>query len=185
MTNFVIACNLFIGCNNPLSMDGYPVDWMLITNNVGISVIAAAGFKDNIVLANNNGGQIYGGPTPNQTGIQEGHYMLDETNNNWTVLNEPIDAGSYSVTNLISYGNGVLHLLRASGSIFYLDDTKPNLIPPNAELQVVAYTWSGADIINFYTSAVSPGLPPPITNKPSKETFYWNGSHWVTDAAAE
>ncbi len=185
MTNFLIACNHFIDCNNPLSMDGYPVDWMLISNNAGINVIAPSGFKDHIVLANNNGVQMYGGPTVNQTGIEKGHYMLDETNNTWTLLNEPIDAGDYAVTNLISYGNGIVHMLRASGSVFYLDDTKPSLIPTNngVQLKISAATWSGANVTNFYTSAVTPGAPITITNGAPPLTFYWDGSHWAANAA--
>jgi hypothetical protein len=182
MTNFLIACNHFIGCNPPLSMDGYPVEWMLISNNVGISVTAAAGFKDRIVLANNIGGPLYGGKTVDQPGIEKGHYMLDETNNSWGILNQPLDGGEYAPTNLISYGNGIVHMLRASGSVFYLDDTRPDLIPADGgtvELQVYAQTWSGANVTNFYTSATSPGAPITITNGAPPMTFYWDSGHWM------
>ena len=185
MTNFVIACNSF-NCGNPLSMDGYPVAWASISNNVGLSVTVAAGFKDHITLAKNTGGLLYGGQTATQPGIQEGHYMLDETNNTWSMLNEPQDAGSYSVTNFINYGNGIIHMLRASGSVFFLDDTKPELVPTNEgpiELQVYAQTWSGANVTNFYTSAVSPGAPLTITNGAPPVTFYWSGSRWMARSA--
>ncbi len=84
--------------------------------------------------------------------MQSGHYLLDETNNNWGTLNQPLDGGDYAATNLINYGNGIVHMLRASGSVFYLDDTRPTLIPTNEgpiELQVYAQTWSGANVHEF------------------------------------
>jgi len=180
MTNFVIACNNF-NCANPLSMDGYPVAWVSISNNVGLSVTVAAGFKDHITLANNAGGLLFGGKTASQPGVQSGHYLWDETNNIWSTLNEPQDGGDYAVTNLINYGNGIVHMLRASGSVFYLDDTRPTLIPTNEgpiELQVYAQTWSGANVTNFYMSAASPGVPITITNGAAPMTFYWNTNHW-------
>ncbi len=181
MTNFNISCNSFINCGNPLSMDGYPVDWMLVSNNIGIGIVAAGGFKDHITLANNQGSQLYGGPSVNQTGVQQGHYMLDETNNVWTQLNEPLDAGDYSPTNLISYGNGIVHMLRASGSVFYLDDTHPDLFPTNGgpiEIQVYAADWSGMSVTNFYMSATKSVSPVTITNGAPPTTFFWNGSKW-------
>lgn len=77
-------------------------------------------------------------------------------------------------------------MIRAPGSVFYLDDTRPDLIPTNGgviELQVYAKTWSGANATNFYTSAVSPDSPLTITNGAPPVTFYWNGSRWVANAA--
>ena len=186
MTNFVIAYNTF-ECNTPLSMDGYSVDGMSVYNNIGISVIASAGFKDHITLSQNMGGLLYGGQTVNQAGVQGGHYMLDETNNSWDVLNEPIDAGDYAVTNLLSYGNGISHMLRASGSVFYLDDTRPSMIPTNGgviKMQIYAQTWSGANVTNFYTSAVSRGPAMTITDGAPAVTFYWSGTGWTNNPAA-
>ena len=169
MTNFIIACNTFSNSANPLSMDGYSVVDMLISNNVGISIIAAAGYKKNIVLANNFGGTISGGPTVNETGIQQGQYMLNATNNNFQPIT--LDDGDYAVTNLISYGNGVVHKVTASGSVFYLDDSHPELIPGGALLNVSAATWTKANVTKFYLSAVLPGLPVTLTNGTSM-TFY-------------
>ena len=186
MTNFVVAGNSFF-CGNPLSMDGYPVNGMIVSNNVGLNIIAAAGYKDHITVVNNKQGiNIYGGPTVNQTGIQSGNYMLDESNQ-WAVPTEPIDAGDYAITNLLSYGNGIVHLLRGSGSVFYLDDTKPQLIPTNEgpiALTIYAQTWTGENVTNFYTSARSPGRPITITNGAPAVTFYWNGSGWGTNTFA-
>ena len=178
MTNFVIAGNSFY-CANPLSMDGYPVDGMIVSNNIGLNVIAAAGYKNHITVVNNKQGvNIYGGPTVNQAGIQSGYYMLDESNQ-WTIQNQPIDGGDYAKTNLISYGNGVRHLLRNSGAVFCLDDIKPGLNPANATLQVWAQTWSGQNVTNFYTSGTSPGSPITITNGAPPVTFVWNGHAWT------
>ena len=182
MTNFVIADNNF-NCANPLAMDGYPVDWVTISNNVGISIALAAGFKDHITLANNAGGLLYAGYNVNQAGVQAGHYPLDETNNSWGVLNQPLDGGDYAVTNLISYGNGTVHMLRASGSKFYLDDAHSALFPTNGgllQLHVYAQTWSGASCTNFYLSAVNPGAHT-ITNGAAPAVFFWNAGHWESN----
>ncbi len=177
MTNFTIMANSF-NCGNPLGMDGYPVSGVVISNNSGISVSIAAGYKDSIILNGNTGGPLACGPSVNQAGIQQGHYPMDSTNNLWGYLNDPLDGGSYAKTNLLSIGNGYSHLLRASGSFFFLDDTKPDLMQSNSMIQVFAATWSGQNCTNFYVSAASPGQSMTITNGAPPVTFHWNGINW-------
>ena len=179
MTNFMIAGNSFGG--GFLSMDGYPVADMMISNNTGIHVYGGSGYKENIIMANNTGPAYDGQYEGVSSQISSGHYILDQTNNVWGVPNTPGDGGNYAVTNYISYANGGFHKLTASGSMFYLDDSHPELIPNGALLNVSAITWTRANVNNLYLSAVSPGLPVTLTNGTSM-TFYWNGAAWANNS---
>jgi lysophospholipase L1-like esterase len=176
MTNFFIANNTFSNSANPLSMDGYSVANVLISNNVGIAVNIAAGYKTNIDLAYNTGGALNAGPaTPGSgTGIQAGNYCVDETNNAFLPLY--LDNGGYAVTDTtVSYGNGRVHLLKYYNSTYYLDDSSLN--PPGAILAVEVNTYTGQNITNFYLSATSPGTPRTLING-TTNYFHWIGDAW-------
>jgi hypothetical protein len=175
MTNFFIANNSFSNSANPLSMDGYPVANVLISNNVGLSITASAGYKTNIVLANNSGNSLIGGPTFEQAGIQLGSYMIDQTNNNFGSYFE--GNGQYAATNLVSYGNGRYHQFTAAAATYLLDDSVPQLIPPGATLALSVNTLTGQNITNFYLSAVSPGTRRTLVNG-TTSYFHWIGNAW-------
>lgn len=187
MENFLVADNTF-KCGYPLLDEGYPIKNMMISNNVGFYMSISTVYAKNIVLANNLGVRlashydVMAGPTTpgrGSPGITGGQYPLDETNNQWILpVPYPPDAGDYFATNIISYGNGRTHELQVAGATFYLDDLHPTLIPPGAELHVLARTWNKANVTNFFTSAVSPGAPMTITNGAPPVTFYWAGDAW-------
>jgi hypothetical protein len=188
MNNILVANNTF-QCSYPVSDQGFPVENMMCSNNTGFYISMQTVFATNVVLSGNTGVQIdhsydiQGGPvSPSSSsgGISGGQYMIDEPNNNWVMpIPYPPDAGDYFQTNYVSYGNGRVHQLQVSGSVYYLDDLHPNLNPVGAILQVYANTWSGANITNFYTSATAPGTPVTITNGASPVTFFWTGSVWT------
>ena len=180
MTNIVIANNFFSSSlQNMLTMDGYPVANVLITNNIGLTVSASAGYKANIVLANNSGAGVDGRYDVSGTTIQAGSYMLDLTNNTWCLPNSSPDGGAYSSYNVMSYGNGHTHRISVGSAAFYLDDSNPAMIPAGAVISVTCNTWSGSNATNFYTSKLAPGTPITIANGTAMN-FYWNGTSWKT-----
>jgi hypothetical protein len=48
-------------------------------------------------------------------------------------------------------------------------------------LQIQIGTWTGSNVVHFYTSKVSPGLPVTLANGTST-IFYWNGTAWTTNS---
>jgi len=179
MTNFQFLCNSGL----TVYMDGYGVSGVLISNNVSCNQIApSAGYKNNIVLADNSF-NANGGFNISGSGITSGSYMIDMTNNSYVYANSSYDSGDYYQTNYISYGNGYQHLLRNSAATFYLDDSSPSLIPPNAVITEKVNTWTGLNVTNFYMSKTSPGSPITMTNN-TTITFYWNSltGRWQTNS---
>jgi PKD repeat protein len=180
MTNFVFLFNT----NLTLYADGYPISDVLVASNQSLFISIGGGWKDNWTLQNNVGLGVDGRYDLMNSAIGAGHYPFDATNNVWYMPNTPPDGGDYGATNYISYGNGRTHILKNqdkfTNEVFYLDDTKPNLIPVGAELDVPIHTWQHDNITNFYTSAVSPGSPLTLTNG-TTSTFYWSGEAWVTN----
>ncbi len=186
MTNIVLVGNTGVSLSGGFAV----LSDIFITNNIKFKMALSAGFSTNIILSGNSGVNIGNGNYDTVCGpyltnlcssIASGSYPIDLPNNNWTISSPyTIDGGSYfpGSLHIISYGNGRLHELQAAGERFYLDDLHPGLNPPGAILEVYAQTWTGANVTNFYMSAVSPGNPLTITNCAPPVTFYWNGSQW-------
>lgn len=134
ISNIVVACNQFNASAVPITMDGYPVSSVLISNNTSLVAGAAfsslaAGWKTNITFTGNiSAGWL------DARGVQAGNFPVDAGDNQFASI--WWDNGAYNSLNAISYGAGRVHTITHAASKFYLDDTQPGLIPPGASLTI-------------------------------------------------
>ena len=163
MSNIVIVANNFNNTFLPIVTDGYPVEDVVVSNNISAGTysfaIGGGGWKTNWVFANNTA------PTTlNSTAVGAGEYFVDQpsdhlgwyTYNDWT-----------GITNYITYGNGRCHLIlhETASSVFQI--VTNNCVPAGAVLE----------ISNSTASAIS--LSPTLSLQAGQETaLSWNGSGW-------
>jgi hypothetical protein len=175
ISNIVVACNQFNNASVPITMDGYPVSSVLISNNTS-QVIGAAfasmagGWKTNIVLAaNTSAGWL------DASRVQAGSYPFDAADNQFAPL--WWDNGAYSPTNAISYGCGRLHVITRATSKFFLDDTQPGLIPPGASLTIANSDATAAKIYTSGKTFLTFSSGPSISVLPGQSVSYvWTNS---------
>lgn len=179
ISNIVISCNSFNDTAAPITMDGFPVADVLVTNNTSSTpnvafAVAAAGFKTNIVFADNTAAGWL-----DSRGVQYGSYFIDQTNNSFGSmmwLN-----GAYSVTNVMGYSSGRYHqiLWDANTDTFYLDDTVPNLIPAGAVMTVTNSASTSAKVYGSGSLFLS-ALSGPSTTLASGQSasYVWTNGFW-------
>lgn len=176
ISNVVIACNQFnMGYDNTaITMDGYPVSTVLITNNTGTSKVFISvngGWKTNIVLKGNSGGWV------DASGIQSGSYLIDDPSNQFGSL--LWDNGRYGNPAVISYGNGRLHSIASASAVFLLDDTRPDLTPRGATLTITNQDSATATVYGSHKVYKSTGSSPRILLPPGQSRDYlWTNGFW-------
>jgi lysophospholipase L1-like esterase len=184
ITNILIACNSFNDSAAPITMDGYPVSNVLISNNTstviannGAFASAGGGWKTNILFVNNTA------PAPlDGRGIQAGSYFIDSTNNSFGTL--LWDNGWYGNPAYITYAAGRLHGIANAAAVFALndDDSTKSMIPPGAILTVTNMDKATATVYGSaktYITQPSGSTGPKNFIAPGQSRSYqWDGNYW-------
>lgn len=177
ISNIVVACNQFNNSAVPITMDGYPVSSVLISNNTSVTVGSAftsigGGWKTNIILtANTSAGWL------DASGVQAGSYPVDAGDNQFAPL--WWDNGAYNPTNSISYGSGRVHQITRATAKFFLDDTQPTLIPPGASLTISNSDATPAMIYTSGKTFLTLSSGPSISLLPGQSvTCNWTNGFW-------
>lgn len=133
MSNFVIVANNFHDTFSPIVADGYPVEDVLVSNNVSSGgqqfALAAGGWKTNWFFFNNSSPAIM-----NCSAVQAGTYFVDDPSDSlgWYTYNDYIGE-----TNWVTYGNGCHHLIiQATPNSVFVFNSNPSLLPAGAEIQL-------------------------------------------------
>ena len=133
MSNFVIVANNFNNTYLPIVTDGYPVQNVIVANNVQSSgqnfALGGAGWKTNWFFSNNTSPA-----TIDSSSVQAGSYFVDDPSDNlgWYTYND------YSGgTNWVTYGHGLRQLIihAMSNSVFAFN-SNTNLLIPGDEIQL-------------------------------------------------
>ncbi|MGH7950345.1 MAG: hypothetical protein ACREFE_00265 [Limisphaerales bacterium] len=176
ISNILIADNDFNGTYLPISMDGYPAYDVLITNNTASTTylfIMGAWFKTNIVMIGNTCPAY-----PYSVGITNGSYFVDVSNNFGAYYG---DSTYSALTNSISYQFGRYHAFyAASNSVYYLDDSHPNLIPPGAVMRIkrASGQYPGPLTIPVYSSSKLSSTGKISLSTGQSVTYEWTNGSW-------
>lgn len=178
-SNIIVVANIFTNCYATIFVEGTGanrVDGLLVSNNVAYglngyttSFADGYGWGTNMVFVGNTTSAYQSGLL---SGSMSGQWFKDDASNQFPIqaMNDPS-----AQSNVVSYAQGMFHLTSPyfnTNSIFVLDDTHPQQIPPGANLVV---TNSGTHSGILYLSQTMSGTPITLTNGYSR-VFSWKAA---------
>jgi hypothetical protein len=178
INNILISGNSFNDTYLPIYILFYGVNNVLITNNTTSNggqqfFLAYAGWITNIVIAGNHSPD----PGIGAGGIAGGSYPLD-INNSFGVGQGDNDTTGH--TNAISYGDGSFHQItyEVPNSVFYLDDSRPSLVPAGAVLKIKNSGPISATIYRSKKSLTTNAINPiDSLSTGASKNYIWNTTY--------